>query len=190
MISRGIGRLMPTFRCLQTRQVGRCRHDVIERPSAPFWRARPLASRVRRPEPERQHQHLGPALPAPHERGVAAAARRASLRQRRAGAATDRQLARTRRAYAPQVTGPAEWRFCWSRRASARPAPSQTTPCRPQRASAGAQRRRPKSARGGTGALESNYGCSPCCIWVVLDALRGFWCKGTLTAGGLRCVCA
>ena len=35
MISRGIGRLMPTFRCLQTRQVGRCRHDVIERPSAP-----------------------------------------------------------------------------------------------------------------------------------------------------------
>ena len=34
MMNRGIGRLLPTFRCLRTRQVGRCRHDVIERPFA------------------------------------------------------------------------------------------------------------------------------------------------------------
>ena len=49
MMNRGIGRLLPTFRCLQTRQVGRCRHDVIERPFAPFWSARPLVSRVAAP---------------------------------------------------------------------------------------------------------------------------------------------
>src|SRR4051812_41147187 len=38
-----------------------------------------------------------------------------------AGAPTDRERARARGAYAPRVTGPAEWRFCWSSKGAARP---------------------------------------------------------------------